>query len=89
MLDLGVPLSRKIEVKTIEDKTVHSVNDGYLLACFESVTDALVTAIAYAILCRVLRQQFRFRQYVCELRADFQDVQPNDAKEGAVDGKGR
>jgi adenine-specific DNA-methyltransferase len=24
------------------------VNDGYLLACFESVTDALVTAIAQA-----------------------------------------
>jgi adenine-specific DNA-methyltransferase len=46
MLDLGVPLSSKIEVKTIEDKTAHSVNDGYLLACFESVTDALVTAIA-------------------------------------------
>jgi adenine-specific DNA-methyltransferase len=46
MLDLGIPLSAKIEVKTIEDKTVYSVNDGYLLACFEGVTDALVTAIA-------------------------------------------
>jgi adenine-specific DNA-methyltransferase len=46
MLDLGIPLSSKIEAKNIEDKTVYSVDDGYLLACFESVTDALVTTIA-------------------------------------------
>jgi adenine-specific DNA-methyltransferase len=46
MLDLGIPLSGKIEIRTIDDKTVYSVNDGYLLACFESVTDALVTTIA-------------------------------------------
>jgi adenine-specific DNA-methyltransferase len=46
MLDLGIPLSSKIEAKTIEGKTVYSVNDGYLLACFVGVTDALVTEVA-------------------------------------------
>jgi adenine-specific DNA-methyltransferase len=46
MLDLGVLLSSKIEVKQMEGKPVHFVNDGYLVACFEAVTDAVVTEIA-------------------------------------------
>lgn len=47
MLDLGVLLSSKIEETKIGGKTVFSVADGYLLACFESeVTDEVVTAIA-------------------------------------------
>jgi adenine-specific DNA-methyltransferase len=46
MLDLGVPLSSKIEVKRIEGKAVYYVSDGYLTACFEAVTDTTVTEIA-------------------------------------------
>ena len=46
MLDLGIPLSAKIEVKKMEGKAVYSVNDGYLTACFESVSDTIVTKIA-------------------------------------------
>jgi adenine-specific DNA-methyltransferase len=46
MLDLGVPLSSRIEVRQIGGKEVHFVNDGYLVACFESVTDEVVAAIA-------------------------------------------
>jgi adenine-specific DNA-methyltransferase len=46
MLDLGIPLSSKIEVQSIEGKKVYSVNDGYLIACFEAVDDATVTEIA-------------------------------------------
>ena len=47
MLDLGVLLSSKIEEKDIAGKKVFSVEDGYLIACFdENVTDEVVTAIA-------------------------------------------
>ena len=47
MLDLGVLLSSKIEQAEIGGKTVYSVEDGYLLACFDKgVTDEVVTAIA-------------------------------------------
>ena len=47
MLDLGVLLSAKIEEKEIAGKKVFSVQDGYLMACFdENVTDEVVTAIA-------------------------------------------
>lgn len=47
MLDLGVLLSSKIEETKIGGKTVFSVADGYLLACFDNeVTDEVVTAIA-------------------------------------------
>ena len=48
MLDLGIPLSAKIEVKQMEDRAVYSVNNGYLTACFEPVNDAIVTQIAQA-----------------------------------------
>jgi len=47
MLDLGVLLSSKIERTEIAGKKVFSVDDGYLIACFDQdVTDEVVTAIA-------------------------------------------
>ena len=47
MLDLGVLLSFKIEEKTIAGKTVFTVEDGYLIACFDKdVTEEVVTEIA-------------------------------------------
>ncbi|MBR3560573.1 MAG: site-specific DNA-methyltransferase [Oscillospiraceae bacterium] len=47
MLDLGILLSSKIEQTTIGGKTVYSVADGYLLACFDDgVTDEVVTEVA-------------------------------------------
>lgn len=36
MLSLGIELSAKIEVKEIADKQVFSVDDDYLLACFDN-----------------------------------------------------
>ncbi len=56
MLDLGVPLSAKIEETAIDGKKVFNVDDGFLVACFDDrATDATVTAIAkmlpqYAVL---------------------------------------
>ena len=47
MLDLGVLPSSKIEEKSIAGRKVFSVEDGYLMACFdENVTDDVVKAIA-------------------------------------------
>lgn len=47
MLDLGVLLSSKIEEKDIAGKTVFTVEDGYLIACFDKdVTEEVVTEIA-------------------------------------------
>jgi adenine-specific DNA-methyltransferase len=46
MLDLGIPLSSSIEIKDVGGKATYSVNDGYLIACFDSATDEMVTAIA-------------------------------------------
>ena len=47
MLELGVLLSSKIEQISIGGKTVYSVEDGYLLACFDrDVTDDVVKEIA-------------------------------------------
>jgi adenine-specific DNA-methyltransferase len=47
MLDLGIPLSSKVEHTEIAGKRVFSVADGYLIACFDTnVTDDVVTAIA-------------------------------------------
>ncbi|MCH3951836.1 MAG: site-specific DNA-methyltransferase [Acidaminococcus sp.] len=47
MLDLGILLSSKVEEIVIDGKKVFSVDDGYLLACFdENVTDETVTEIA-------------------------------------------
>jgi len=47
MLDLGVPLSSKIEEKVIAGKKVFAVAENYLIACFDkNVNDEVVTAIA-------------------------------------------
>jgi len=47
MLDLGVPLSAKIEELTIYGNKVYNVADRYLMACFEKcLTDEAVTEIA-------------------------------------------
>jgi len=47
MLECNLPLSAKIEVQKIEGKEVFSVNDGYLICCFdEDVNEAVITAIA-------------------------------------------
>ncbi len=47
MLDLGILLSSKIEETTIAGKKVFSVEDGFLVACFDKdVTDETITAIA-------------------------------------------
>lgn len=47
MLDLGVLLSSKIKEKVIDGKKVFSVNDGYLIACFDDdINERTVEAIA-------------------------------------------
>ncbi len=47
MLDLGVELSAKIEVKQIAGKTVHFVDGNYLVACFDSeINDSTIKEIA-------------------------------------------
>ena len=47
MLDLGVLLSRSIEVKEMAGKKVFNVAEGFLLACFDhDVTEETVKAIA-------------------------------------------
>jgi len=56
MLDLGILLSAKIETLTLGGKTVFSVADGYLLACFDKeVNEDTIAEIArrkpyYAVL---------------------------------------
>lgn len=47
MLDLGIELSAKIENKQIAGKTVHFVDDNYLVACFDrDVNESTITKIA-------------------------------------------
>lgn len=47
MLDLGIELSAKIETRQIAGKTVHLVDDNYLVACFDrDVTEAAIKEIA-------------------------------------------
>ncbi len=47
MLDLGKPLSSKIEEQHIEGKTVYLVNGNDLIACFDdNITNEVITAIA-------------------------------------------
>ena len=49
MIDLGISLSAKIDKKQIAGKTVWSVEDNYLLACFdENVNESTITEIAKA-----------------------------------------
>lgn len=47
MLDLGIELSAKIEIKQIAGKNVHFVDDNYLVACFDrDVNESTITEIA-------------------------------------------
>ena len=47
MLDLGIELSAKIESKQIAGKSVHFVDDNYLVACFDrDVNESTITEIA-------------------------------------------
>ena len=47
MLDLGIELSAKIGTKQIAGKTVHFVDDTYLVACFDKdVNESTITEIA-------------------------------------------
>ena len=47
MLECNLPLSAKIERKTIAGKEVFNVTDGYLLACFdEDVNETVITEVA-------------------------------------------
>ena len=48
MLDWGLELSLPIETKQIDNKEVFYVLDNTLIACFDSLTDELVNAIAQA-----------------------------------------
>lgn len=47
MLDLGIELSARIEARQIAGKTVHFVDNNYLVACFDSnVNETTITEIA-------------------------------------------
>lgn len=47
MIDLGIELSAKIEIRQIAGKTVYLVDDNYLIACFDrDVTETTITEIA-------------------------------------------
>ena len=47
MLDLGIELSAKIETERIAGKSVHVVDDNYLVACFDrDVNESTITEIA-------------------------------------------
>ncbi len=47
MLDFGIELSAKIETRQIAGKTVHFVDDNYLVACFDrDVNESTITEIA-------------------------------------------
>lgn len=47
MLDLGIELSTKIETRQINGKTVHFVDDTYLVACFDrDVNESTIIEIA-------------------------------------------
>ena len=47
MLECNLPLSAKIETETIAGKEVFSVNDGYLIACFdEKVNENVIKEVA-------------------------------------------
>ena len=55
--ECNLPLSSKIEIREIHGKKVFVVEDGYLMACFDSdINDAVITAIAkekpyYFVMC--------------------------------------
>lgn len=57
LLECNLPLSSKIEEREVHGKTVYSVNDGYLIACFDKdINEAVITTIAkekpyYFVMC--------------------------------------
>ena len=47
MLECNLPLSARIEKKTIAGKQIFNVNDGYLIACFDTdVNEEVITEVA-------------------------------------------
>ena len=47
MLDLGIELSAKIETRQIAGKTVHFVDENYLVSCFDhEINETTITEIA-------------------------------------------
>jgi len=47
MLECNLPLSAKIETETIAGKEVFTVNNGYLIACFDkNVNEEVIKAVA-------------------------------------------
>lgn len=47
MLECNLPLSAKIQTEKIAGKDIFTVNDGYLIACFdEDVNEEVITAVA-------------------------------------------
>lgn len=47
MLDLGISLSSKIKVETIDDTQIHIIEDGFLIACFDkNIDEEVVEKIA-------------------------------------------
>ena len=39
LLDMGIPISAKVEIKTIQNKKIFVVNEGWLVACFDENID--------------------------------------------------
>ncbi len=39
LLDMGIPISANIEIKTIQNKKIFVVNDGWLVGCFDNDID--------------------------------------------------
>lgn len=63
MLDWGVELSLPMTSEEVDGKTIYTVNDGDLVACFEpDVTEAVVSAMADKIPLRVLFRDSCFKQ---------------------------
>ena len=55
MLDWGVQLSLPMTTEVVDGKTIYSVNDGDLVACFaDNVTENVVRTIAYKQPLRIL-----------------------------------
>lgn len=63
MLDWGVQLSLPMTSEVVDGKTIYTVNDGDLVACFaENVTDDVVRAIANKMPLRVIFRDSCFAQ---------------------------
>ena len=69
MLDLGIELSAKIERKEIAGKEVFSVDDDYLLACFDTdVNESLDNSTFFSILSQ------NMSGYLLFVRVGFDDL---------------